>query len=140
MAGAAMTVSERVPLRRVYEAPAPDDGTRVLVDRIWPRGLSKEAAHLDCWVKDVAPSPELRRWYGHKPERFAEFRERYLAELREPERAQAFERLRELARAGTATLLTATRDVPHSHAAVLAEVLRSSLDEPPGGITAAGGP
>ncbi|MEV0148196.1 DUF488 family protein, partial [Nonomuraea sp. NPDC050733] len=75
-----------VRMRRVYEEPAGDDGTRVLVDRVWPRGLSKAAARLDEWCKQVAPSTELRRWYGHDPDRFAEFTRRYLAELEEPER------------------------------------------------------
>ncbi|MEN3535244.1 DUF488 family protein [Microbispora sp. ZYX-F-249] len=112
-----------VTVRRVYEDPAPGDGTRVLVDRVWPRGLTKEAAHLDEWVKDVAPSGELRSWYGHVPERFAEFRSRYLAELGDPERRAALDRLRGLMEDGPLTLLTATRDVEHSQAAVLAEVL-----------------
>ncbi|XVQ85455.1 DUF488 domain-containing protein [Microbispora siamensis] len=112
-----------VTVRRVYEDPAPGDGTRVLVDRVWPRGLTKEAAHLDEWVKDVAPSNALRSWYGHVPERFAEFRSRYLAELDDPERQAALDRLRRLMESGPLTLLTATKDVEHSQAAVLAEVL-----------------
>ncbi len=111
-------------LRRVYEDPSPDDGTRVLVDRIWPRGLTKDAAHLDEWLKDAAPSTPLRRWYGHRPERFAEFRRRYLAELADPQPAAAVNRLRELTRTGPVTLVTATKDVDHSQAAVLAELLR----------------
>ncbi|MBE3010798.1 DUF488 family protein [Microbispora sp. NEAU-D428] len=112
-----------VTVRRVYEDPAPGDGTRVLVDRVWPRGLTKEAAHLDEWVKDVAPSNALRSWYGHVPERFGEFRSRYLAELDDPERRAALDRLRRLAESGPLTLLTATKDIEHSQAAVLAEVL-----------------
>jgi uncharacterized protein YeaO (DUF488 family) len=124
-----MTGPAEVRLRRVYDGPSPDDGTRVLVDRIWPRGLSREAAGLDRWDKDVAPSPALRRWYGHREEMFPEFRRRYLGELRDPERARALERLRELAGSGGVTLLTATRDIEHSHAAVLAEVLRSPAGE-----------
>jgi uncharacterized protein YeaO (DUF488 family) len=112
-----------VTVRRVYEDPAPGDGTRVLVDRVWPRGLTKEAAHLDEWIKDVAPSGTLRTWYGHVPERFGEFRSRYLAELDAPERQAALDRLRRLMENGPLTLLTATRDVEHSQAAVLAEVL-----------------
>jgi len=114
-----------VRVRRVYEPVSPDDGERLLVDRLWPRGLSKEAAHLDAWVKDVAPSTELRRWYGHEPARFAEFRRRYAAELREPERAKALARMSEAASHGTVTLLTATKDASHSEAAVLAEQLRA---------------
>jgi uncharacterized protein YeaO (DUF488 family) len=112
-----------VRVRRIYEQPSPDDGVRLLVDRLWPRGLSKDAAHIDEWVKDVAPSDDLRRWYGHEPERFAEFRRRYVAELREPERAEALARLAEAASRGTVTLLTATKDAEHSQAAVLAEQL-----------------
>jgi uncharacterized protein YeaO (DUF488 family) len=112
-----------VRVRRVYEQPSPDDGVRLLVDRLWPRGVSKAKAHLDEWVKDVAPSDDLRRWYGHDPERFPEFRRRYLSELREPERATALERLTEAASRGTVTLLTATKDAEHSEAAVLAELL-----------------
>ncbi len=96
----------------------------MLVDRVWPRGLTKDAAHLDEWLKDVAPSTELRKWYGHDPDRFAEFRRRYDAELAEPARKAALERLRELARSGPLTLLTATKDLDHSQAAVLADHLR----------------
>ena len=96
---------------------------RLLVDRLWPRGVSKAKAHLDEWVKDVAPSDDLRRWYGHDPERFPEFRRRYLSELREPERAAALARLTEAASRGTVTLLTATKDAGHSEAAVLAALL-----------------
>lgn len=113
-----------VRVRRVYEEPSSRDGSRVLVDRIWPRGLAKDAAHLTEWVKDVAPSTPLRRWYGHRPERFAEFRRRYAEELAQAPAAAALDRLRELARRGPLTLLTASRDVEHSQAAVLAETLR----------------
>ncbi|MFI7426890.1 DUF488 domain-containing protein [Micromonospora sp. NPDC049836] len=97
---------------------------RVLVDRVWPRGLTKAAVHLDEWVKDIAPSTPLRRWYGHRPERFTEFRDRYLIELRDARPAAAFDRLRELARTRTVTLLTATRDVERSQAAILSDLLR----------------
>jgi uncharacterized protein YeaO (DUF488 family) len=113
-----------IRVRRVYDAPAPEDGTRVLVDRIWPRGLAKEAAHLDDWAKDVAPSTALRTWYGHDPAKFGEFRRRYAAELAQPPRQTALERLRALAAAGSLTLLTATRDIAHSQATVLGEFLR----------------
>jgi uncharacterized protein YeaO (DUF488 family) len=110
--------------RRVYEPAEPSDGRRVLVDRLWPRGLSKDRAHLDEWLKAVAPSNELRRWYGHQPDRFAEFSRRYQAELAEPEQAEALGRLREEARSGPLTLLTATRDLEHSEAEVLVQLLR----------------
>lgn len=113
-----------IRVARVYQPPDPTDGVRVLVDRLWPRGLGKEEAALDEWCKDVAPSPELRRWYGHDPARFPEFRRRYRDELAQPERADALAHLHDLARTGTLTLLTATRDVRISGAAVLAEVLR----------------
>jgi uncharacterized protein YeaO (DUF488 family) len=111
--------------RRVYDAPSCDDGARVLVDRVWPRGLRKDAARLDDWAKDVAPSTELRTWYGHDPAKFDEFRRRYLAELTEPVRAQAVAKLRARAAAGPVTLLTATRELDISQAAVLAGVLRA---------------
>jgi uncharacterized protein YeaO (DUF488 family) len=109
---------------RVYDAPTSDDGLRILVDRLWPRGLTKAAASLDEWCKDVAPSTPLRRWYGHQPERFAEFRRRYLAELAGPEARAAVDRLRKLLAQGPVTLLTASADIEHSQAAVLAKVLR----------------
>ncbi|MGJ6962490.1 DUF488 domain-containing protein [Streptosporangium sp. G11] len=120
-----MTTKPEVQVRRVYEEPAPQDGARVLVDRIWPRGLSKEKAHLEEWCKAVAPSTELRTWYGHDPARFEEFGRRYRAELKDPERAAALEHLREIARSRTVTLLTATRQADISEAVVLADLLRS---------------
>jgi uncharacterized protein YeaO (DUF488 family) len=113
-----------VRARRVYEEPEASDGKRVLVDRLWPRGLAKAAAHIDEWLKTVAPSDELRRWYGHDPAKWEEFRHRYGHELRDPERAAALAHLRELAAAGPVTLLTATRDLEHSEAADLAERLQ----------------
>jgi uncharacterized protein YeaO (DUF488 family) len=119
-----VTVASDVRLRRVYDEPSASDGVRVLVDLPWPRGLARDAAALDEWLKAIAPSDELRRWYGHMPERFAVFRWRYADELLEPDRAAALAHLRQLAGCGTITLLTATRDIGHSQAAVLAEVLR----------------
>jgi uncharacterized protein YeaO (DUF488 family) len=119
-----MARKAQVRVRRVYEAPAQDDGTRVLVDRIWPRGLAKAKADLDEWCKHVAPSTELRKWYGHDPARFAEFTRRYHAELKAPERSQALDHLRELAKDRTLTLLTATRQPEISEAEVLAQMLR----------------
>jgi uncharacterized protein YeaO (DUF488 family) len=115
-----------VRVRRVYDDPMPEDGTRVLVDRVWPRGLRKAAVRLDDWAKDVAPSSELRRWYGHDPAKFGEFRRRYTAELAQPGPQAALGRLRALAAAGPLTLLTATRDVGHSQAAVLAQLLQDN--------------
>ncbi|HEX4661229.1 MAG TPA: DUF488 family protein [Streptosporangiaceae bacterium] len=118
-----------VRVRRVYDQPSPDDGQRLLVDRLWPRGLSKADAHLDEWVKAVAPSDDLRRWYAHDPARFAEFRRRYADELREPEHAAGLTHLEGAADRGTITLLTATKDAAHSEAAVLAEMLRAGATD-----------
>ena len=120
------TGQPRITVSRVYD-PGVGVGTRVLVDRIWPRGLRKDEAHLDEWCKDVAPSAELRRWYGHDPEHFEEFARRYRAELSQPLRAAAIEHLREVAEAGPVILLTATKSVNISHAAVLANLLRGPL-------------
>jgi uncharacterized protein YeaO (DUF488 family) len=117
-----MTATTEVRVRRVYDPPEPADGHRVLVDRLWPRGIAKSAVH--DWDKAVAPSTELREWYGHDVDKFAAFRERYLEELQAPDRAAALAHLRDLARSGPLTLLTATRDVEHSQAAVRAEQLR----------------
>ncbi|MFD7157685.1 DUF488 domain-containing protein [Kribbella sp. NPDC059898] len=111
-----------VQVRRIYDEAEPSDGVRVLVDRLWPRGVSKERAHLDEWCKDVAPSNELREWYGHDPERYDEFARRYEAELKDPERAAAYAQLEKLTQ-GTLTLLTATKEVEISQAAVLAGLL-----------------
>ncbi|MFE6780103.1 DUF488 domain-containing protein [Streptomyces sp. NPDC057702] len=121
-----MTRDTTVRVRRVYEEPESGDGARVLVDRIWPRGLAKAAAHLDDWCKDAAPSTELRRWYGHDPARLDEFSRRYRAELAEPAARAALGQLRERATDGPLTLLTATRDLSLSHASVLAEELRGA--------------
>ena len=112
-----------VTQKRVYEEPDPDDGMRVLIDRLWPRGLSKERARVDLWLKDVAPSRDLRIWFGHDPAKFDEFRRRYEAELaREPGRA-ALSRLREMARAQHVTLVFAAHDTEHCNAVVLRELL-----------------
>ncbi len=119
-----MAKRAEVRVRRVYDTPARGDGTRVLVDRIWPRGLAKAKAGLDEWCKQVAPSTELRKWYSHDPARFEEFTRRYHAELSEPERSGALEHLRELAKDRTLTLLTATRQPEISEAEVLAQMLR----------------
>ena len=120
-----MTTSKHaIQLARVYDQPGANDEFRVLVDRIWPRGLSKERARVDEWLKAVAPSTGLRQWYGHDPKRFPEFRRRYRDELSEPEPAAALRHLRELARHNTVTLVTATKDIGISQAAVLADLLR----------------
>ena len=115
--------SHPVGVRRVYDEPRPTDGSRVLVDRIWPRGLSKEKAHLNQWCKAVAPSTALRKWYAHVPERFEEFTSRYEEELKVPERTAALQCLREILREGPVTLLTATKNPEISEATVLAKIL-----------------
>ena len=117
-----------IRVRRVYEEPSPADGVRVLVDRVWPRGLRKEAARLDEWAKDAAPSTELRTWYGHDPAKFDEFSRRYAAELDEPKARQALNRLRALAAGQPVTLLTATKELDLSQATVLAGLLREMPD------------
>jgi uncharacterized protein YeaO (DUF488 family) len=111
-------------IHRIYEKEAPP-GRIVLVDRLWPRGIKKSEAGLDEWLKDVAPSTELRRWYGHAPDRFEEFARRYRAELARPPAAAAVEHLLELSRAGEVVLMTATRDIDHSGARVLVNHLTS---------------
>jgi uncharacterized protein YeaO (DUF488 family) len=123
-------VPPQVQVRRVYEEPEPQDGTRVLVDRLWPRGLRKDAAHLDEWAKDVAPSTELRKWYAHDPAKFPEFCRRYTAELATGAPRAALAELAARAAAGPVTLLTAARDAAHSEAAVLAGLLRQSGTDP----------
>jgi uncharacterized protein YeaO (DUF488 family) len=108
-------------LKRVYELPVPDDGVRILIDRLWPRGLSKEKAAVDDWLKDVAPSAELRKWFGHDPNRWPEFRRRYVAELRQS--GAMLDQICGLARRGTVTLLFGAHDEERNDAVVLREVL-----------------
>ena len=110
-----------VRLKRVYEAPAESDGTRVLVERLWPRGLTKERAAVDLWLKEVAPSPELRKWFGHDPARWEQFQERYRRELRE--KKEAVRLLKQKAKEGTVTLVYAARDEEHNGALVLKRLL-----------------
>jgi uncharacterized protein YeaO (DUF488 family) len=112
-----------VRLKRAYERPVASDGYRVLIDRLWPRGVKRADSRLDEWARELAPSSELRRWFGHDPERFEEFRRRYTTEL-----AGQQEKLRELrrrARRGTLTLVFGARDTEHNDAVVLAEILRA---------------
>lgn len=110
-------------VRRVQDRPGQTDGTRVLVDRVWPRGVKKADAALDEWNKDVAPSTALRKWYGHDPEKFTEFAERYRAELDTEVGRQALQQLRDCVRGKRLTLLSATKDIEHSQARVLARML-----------------
>jgi uncharacterized protein YeaO (DUF488 family) len=109
-------------LKRVYEEPSAGDGLRVLVERLWPRGLTKERAAVDLWLKDVAPSPELRKWFGHDPDRWEQFQERYRQELRE--KRDAVRLLKQKAKEGPVTLVYAARDEEHNGALVLKRVLR----------------
>ena len=107
-------------IKRAYAPPLPEDGTRVLVDRLWPRGLSKDAAAVDLWLKDIAPSKELRQWFGHDPARWEAFTTKYLKELKASERAAALAQLRALERdQGTVTLLFGAREETYNHAALL---------------------
>ncbi len=110
-------------MARVYEDPGTGEGQRVLVDRLWPRGIRKDDPRVGRWLPRVAPSNALRKWYGHQAERFGEFAARYAAELTTPEGAEALAELTALAAAGPVTLVTATRDLDLSHVAVLARLL-----------------
>ncbi len=112
-----------IRVKRIYEPPDAKDGARVLVDRLWPRGARKDSAKLALWLKDIAPSAELRRWFGHDPARFAEFSRRYRAELSANKDAVA--RMDELAKAGPVTLLYAAHDEEHNNARVLADYLKA---------------
>jgi len=114
-----------IRLKRAYEPASPSDGYRVLIDRLWPRGLSKKQAKLDEWEKELPPSTELRTWFGHEPSRFPEFRRRYIGELRR-KRSRLTE-LRRRAREGTLTLVYSAHDTEHNDAVVLADVLRRGL-------------
>ena len=110
-----------VRLKRAYEPQAPSDGTRILVDRLWPRGVSKAAAAIDQWVKELAPSTALRKWFGHDPARWREFRRRYAAELRE--RPDELRALRDQAKRGPVTLVYSAHDEAHNDAVVLRDIL-----------------
>lgn len=118
-----MASKHEVRLARVYEEPEPGEGHRVLVDRLWPRGLRKDDPRIGQWLPEVAPSTGLRRWYGHAPERYDEFVERYTAELETPAAAAALDELRGIVRAGPVVLVTATKEIELSHLSVLAGLL-----------------
>jgi uncharacterized protein YeaO (DUF488 family) len=114
-----------VRLKRVYDPAEPTDGHRVLIDRLWPRGVSRDRAKIDQWEKELAPSKQLRQWFGHEPERFDEFRRRYIEEL--DSQRPRLTSLRRRAREGTLTLIYAAHDTEHNDAVVLAEVLRHGV-------------
>jgi uncharacterized protein YeaO (DUF488 family) len=111
-----------IAIKRAYDKPSPQDGVRILIDRLWPRGLSKAKLKIDVWPRELTPSTDLRKWYGHEPARFAEFRRRYRAEL--AKRTKELGALRAMVRGRAATLITATREVDLSHAAVMREMLQ----------------
>jgi uncharacterized protein YeaO (DUF488 family) len=120
-----MAEPSRIRIKRAYEPAERGDGVRILVDRLWPRGLRADDAHFDQWRKDLSPSTALRKFYGHRPERFDEFTKRYLTELRSAEAREAAHEIVRLTQHHPVTLLTASRDLEHSEAAVLAGHLRA---------------
>ena len=111
-----------IAIKRAYDRPSPQDGVRILIDRLWPRGLSKTKLKIDAWPRELTPSTDLRKWYGHEPRRFSEFRRRYRAEL--AEHAKGLAALRATVKGRAATLITATREVDLSHAVVMREMLQ----------------
>jgi len=120
---------DRVSIKRAYEEPEPSDGYRVLVDRLWPRGVKKEQLRLDEWAKDLAPSPDLRKWFGHDPARWEEFRKRYREELSSSERREIVTTLADRSHSGHVTLVYGARDEEHNDAAVVREVLEGMLGQ-----------
>lgn len=118
-----------IHLKRAYEPSAPEDGFRILVDRLWPRGVARDAAHVDLWLKEVAPSTELRKWFAHDPEKWAEFRKRYAEEL--DSNPAEVERLAEFVRRGTVTLVYGAKDEQHNQAVALKEYLEASARRKP---------
>jgi uncharacterized protein YeaO (DUF488 family) len=119
--------SSNVRLQRAYDDPQPDDGHRVLVDRVWPRGRTKAELRLDAWARDLGPSTNLRKWFGHDPARWAEFQTRYRAELADPGQAQALDALATIARSGRVTIVYGARDREHNQAQVIADEIGRRL-------------
>lgn len=116
-----------IQVKRAYEKPGREDGYRVLVDRLWPRGMTKEKLKIDTWMKEIAPSAALRTWYGHEVGKWLEFRKRYRAELGKPPARGLLEELVERARKGTVTLVIGAKDAEHANGAVIAEMIRERL-------------
>jgi uncharacterized protein YeaO (DUF488 family) len=116
-----------IAMKRAYEASSPKDGYRVLVDGLWPRGVTKAQLEIDAWLREIAPSASLRKWYGHKPERWQEFRKKYRQELSKPPRKALLDELIDRARKGQVTLVFGARDAERSNAAVIAEMIRPAL-------------
>ncbi|MGE3993640.1 DUF488 domain-containing protein [Pseudorhodoplanes sp.] len=117
--------AKNVKLKRAYDEPAAADGVRILVDRLWPRGVKKQAAAIDLWIKDLAPSTELRKWFGHETARWTEFERRYAAEVRQ--HVDMLDKIRKLAQRGTVTLIYAARDQEHNEAVIIRDMLVGSL-------------
>jgi uncharacterized protein YeaO (DUF488 family) len=113
----------RINIKRIYDPPSPQDGFRILVDRLWPRGLSKEKAKVDLWMRDISPSNELRQWYGHDPDKWTEFKKKYLGEIKE--KKEEFDLLRKKARQGTVTFLFSSKEEKLNNAAALKEFVES---------------
>ncbi len=120
-------VADNIRVKRIYEPASAEDGTRVLVDRLWPRGVRKQSAALSLWLKDIAPSPELRQWFDHDPSRWQEFGRRYRAELHR--NYETVGQLREILKLGRATLLYGAHDTAHNHALILADFMRGHLGD-----------
>jgi uncharacterized protein YeaO (DUF488 family) len=125
--GLGLMTGSNVRLQRAYDEPGPDDGHRVLVDRVWPRGRTKEHLRLDAWERELGPSTTLRQWFGHDPERWQEFRVRYHLELAQPDQAQTLDELAAAARSGPVTLVFGARDREHNQAQVIAEEIKQRL-------------
>ena len=120
-----------IAVKRAYEAPAAKDGRRILVDRVWPRGVGKEELRLDGWYRELAPSTPLRKWFGHDPERWAGFQKRYLAELRRAELRDPLDELAKLGKRGKLTLVYGARDEEHNQAIVLRDYLKQIIAKKP---------
>jgi uncharacterized protein YeaO (DUF488 family) len=116
----------QIELKRAYDPPAPGDGRRVLVDRIWPRGIARDDLRIDAWLKELAPSPELRKWFGHDPEKWQEFKARYARELNK--RPDALAQLLEITKSGRVTLIFGAKDTEHNNAVALKEYLERQLN------------
>jgi uncharacterized protein YeaO (DUF488 family) len=116
-----------VTIKRAYDPPGSGDGYRVLVDGLWPRGVSKEKLKIDAWMKEIAPSPDLRKWYGHRAEKWPTFRQRYQSELQNPPASDLLQELVRRARKGNITLVIGARDTEHANGTVIAELIRQRI-------------
>ena len=118
-------------VKRAYDEKEATDGKRILIDRLWPRGISKTEAHIDDWLKDLAPSAELRRWFGHDPRKWGEFKKKYVKELSSPDKAKLIEDIIQRAKHETITLVYSARDTEHNDARVLEELIRQNIEKIP---------